>query len=276
MRLVARAARMRFMFGLATIGAASAAVAATREPTAVTAAAGPWEIALQGTAKKCGLVLRAENANAIDHVVAIPSGCRHAMPALGLVRGWNAADANGLTLDGKAGEAELKFARDDDGKLVATGPTGEIYEIAPTGPQHFDAPKEIASQPAVAVAAKVAAPKPPEITTSAAMEKYPGKLSDLAGRYVILREGVEGGRDVGCMLTLDDKARGPGGFHARLAPACRDNGIVIFSPVGWNFERGRLILTAEKGHSASFEYHADGGWWKDSKEGGRPLGVRHF
>ena len=72
------------------------------------------------------------------------------------------------------------------------------------------------------------------------------------------------------------RARGPGGFKAQLAPACRDNGIVVFEPVGWHFERGKLVLTARKGHSAAFDYHADGSWWKDARDGGKPLGVRHM
>ena len=72
------------------------------------------------------------------------------------------------------------------------------------------------------------------------------------------------------MLTLET------GTRAQLAPACRDTGIVIFEPVGWRFDRGRLVLTARKGHNATFDYHADGSWWKDPKDGGAPLGLRHF
>ena len=99
-----------------------------------------------------------------------------------------------------------------------------------------------------------------------------GRPNDVAGRYIILREG---GRDVGCMLTLDDKARAPGGdLKAQLAPACRDQGIVIFDPVAWRVERGRLVLTARKGHAATFDRQADGAWWKDPAEGGKPLGVK--
>ena len=107
---------------------------------------------------------------------------------------------------------------------------------------------------------------------SAAAANAPARPTDVAGRYIILREG---GRDVGCMLTLDDKARGPGGdLKAQLAPACRDQGIVVFDPVAWRVERGRLVLTARKGHAATFEKQADGAWWKDPAEGGKPLGVK--
>ncbi len=105
-----------------------------------------------------------------------------------------------------------------------------------------------------------------------AQAALPGRPNDVAGRYVILREG---GRDVGCMLTLDDKARASNGdLKAQLAPACRDQGIVVFDPVAWRVERGRLVLTARKGHAATFDRQGDGAWWKDPSEGGKPLGVK--
>lgn len=86
----------------------------------------------------------------------------------------------------------------------------------------------------------------------------------IAGRYAILRAGD---KDTGCMLTLDDRARGPGGFRALLAPACRDQGLVIFDPVGWSLDRGRLALTARKGHKAYFDQDGDSVWRRDAKEG---------
>jgi hypothetical protein len=92
---------------------------------------------------------------------------------------------------------------------------------------------------------------------------------DAAGRYAILRDD----KDTGCMLTLDSRAAGPGGRKAQLAPACRDNGIVIFDPVGWTLDRGRLVLTARKGHKAHFERDAGGVWRRDPQEG-KSLGFR--
>jgi hypothetical protein len=88
--------------------------------------------------------------------------------------------------------------------------------------------------------------------------------SAAAGRYSILRAED---RDTGCMLTLDDKTRGRGGYKAQLAPACRDNGLVVFDPVAWSIDRaGRLALTARKGHKAHFDLQ-DGIWRRDPKEG---------
>ena len=99
----------------------------------------------------------------------------------------------------------------------------------------------------------------------------PPKPAALPGRYAVLRDG---GKDTGCMLTLDDKARGPKGTNkAQLAPACRDQGVVIFDPAGWTLEKGKLVLTARKGHNAVFDRTAEGVWMKEGKEG-KPLGFR--
>ena len=134
-----------------------------------------------------------------------------------------------------------------------------------------EAPKPAPAKPAPIVDKPAPAPTP-AAAQSAAAPASTARPNDVAGRYIILREG---GKDVGCMLTLDDKARGPGGdLKAQLAPACRDQGIVIFDPVAWRVERGRLVLTARKGHAATFDKQADGAWWKDPAEGGKPLGVK--
>ncbi len=126
--------------------------------------------------------------------------------------------------------------------------------------------------PIVEKPAATQAPAPTMAAQSASAASAPARPNDVAGRYIILREG---GRDVGCMLTLDDKARASNGdLKAQLAPACRDQGIVVFDPVAWRVERGRLVLTARKGHSANFDRQTDGAWWKDPAEGGKPLGVK--
>ncbi|MDB5543940.1 MAG: hypothetical protein JWO64_1089 [Hyphomicrobiales bacterium] len=85
-----------------------------------------------------------------------------------------------------------------------------------------------------------------------------------AGRYAPLREA---GKDTGCMITLEAAGR------AQLAPACRDQGLVVFDPVNWRLEQGRLALTARKGHKVYFERQADGSWLRDPKEG-KALALR--
>lgn len=82
--------------------------------------------------------------------------------------------------------------------------------------------------------------------------------NDPPGRYAPLREG---NKDTGCMITLEASRK------AQLAPACRDQGLVVFDPVNWQIERGRLGLTARKGHKAWFDRQPDGTWLRDPKEG---------
>ena len=70
------------------------------------------------------------------------------------------------------------------------------------------------------------------------------------------------------MVTLDDKSHGPENtLKARLAPACRDQGIVIFDPVGWQMVSGQLVLTARKGHKTELDTQEDGSWTNNPKAG---------
>ena len=62
-----------------------------------------------------------------------------------------------------------------------------------------------------------------------AATRGPTNAADVIGRYAVLRSG----KDTGCMLTLSAGS-------ALLAPACRDNGIVIFDPKGWSLSQRRL------------------------------------
>jgi Protease inhibitor Inh len=95
------------------------------------------------------------------------------------------------------------------------------------------------------------------------------RVSETAGRYAILRADD---KDTGCMLTLEARPV-RGGYKAQLAPGCRDNGVVIFDPVAWTLERGRLSLTARKGHKTHFDRQSDGVWRRDAKEG-KELALR--
>ena len=69
------------------------------------------------------------------------------------------------------------------------------------------------------------------------------------------------------------RARAAAPLEGSACPACRDNGVVIFDPIGWGLDKGRLVLTARKGHKAHFEKGADGVWRRDAKEG-KALGLR--
>lgn len=110
-------------------------------------------------------------------------------------------------------------------------------------------------------APKKAKPAPEQPLAPAA--RGPTSPAEVTGRYTILR----GGKDTGCMLTLNASS-------ALLAPACRDNGIAVFDPKGWSLIARRLHLRARKGHSTVFEMDEAGVWQKDPREPGKPLGLR--
>ena len=117
-----------------------------------------------------------------------------------------------------------------------------------------------AAHPGAARAAPPAAKKAPVAAPA------PGPTpAEIAGRYAVLRDKTH---DTGCMVTLDDKAHGPKTtFKARLAPACRDQGIVIFDPIGWEVKGDELVLMARKGHTTELKTQDDGTWMNEPKKG---------
>lgn len=279
------------------VGAAVCLIVATTAPFAAAAAidlpdakaaVGAWDMSLDDTNRKCRMVLREEPGDA-GQAIAMPAGCRRAMPILMDVGGWTTAARGELGMLDRAGKPVLAFtAAADRDTLIATGPEGETYQLAPAarpvrvaqatgstgvpGFQTIQPPPAGATRPArptpapaqSAQASPTAAPSP-----APAVAGPPARPGEVAGRYAVLRDG----KDTHCMVTLDDKARGLKGSKAQLAPACRDQGVVIFDPAGWSVERGRLVLTARKGHQAHFDRDAGGVWQKDAKEG-KNLGLR--
>ena len=255
---------------------------------AVSAQPGQWDMSLADTNRKCRVYFHEtaapDTAQGNARVIAMPAGCRRAMPILGNAFVWMAA-GDGMTIGTKGGEKILSFASAGADTFAAKGPEGETYTLtaadtlarrqvaqiqvaqiqvpgaAPVTPPGFQTPGNVSP---IAPAIAAAPPKPVVLDP-------PKSSAELPGRYAILRDG---GKDTGCMLTLDDKARGPKGANkAQLAPACRDQGIVIFDPAGWTIEKGRLVLLARKGHNAHFDRQSGGVWMKDAKEG-RSMGFR--
>jgi hypothetical protein len=234
--------------------------------------AGQWDLSLNDTNRRCRLVLRPEQVGA-GLALGMPAGCRRAMPLLNEIGSWTLQPGDHLTLVDAKGKEVLAFTPNGDGPLLARGPEGETYRLAAA--ETSAEGQRFSDLPAVPVPGfETPAPAPAPLVVAATTT--PGAASsakpdEIAGRYSVLREG---GKDTGCMLTLDAKARGlKGGNKALLAPACRDQGIVIFDPVGWTLEKGRLKLTARKGHHAIFDQKGDGTWEKDPKEG-KALGLK--
>ena len=265
----AMAAGLAVSFLLVADAAAAVSAAAQSPIMTEQVMPGQWDMALNDTNRKCRLTLHQELAGA-QHAIAMPAGCRRAMPVLAAVGTWSTADDALVMLD-REGQPVLNFAPASDG-LSALGPEGETYSLIATDPTRR---MQVAQQPKPVPAEAPAVPATPAVTPPAGAVKPVGmdaaKPADLAGRYAVLREGT---KETGCMITFDEKAKGPKGtLKALLAPACRDQGIVIFDPVGWMVDKGRIVLTAKKGHQAHFDKQADGSWAKDAKEG-KALGLR--
>jgi hypothetical protein len=224
---------------------------------------GAWDLNLDKTPRQCRIVLR-NDVVAAGNSLALPAGCRRGMPVLADVVGWSPV-ADGIELNDVSGKVILQFSMTKDGYFSASGPEGETYSFNSADPKRRArlaaamAPAG-GSSPLTSMAGFQAQTKPKAAAPAAAV-----KAAELPGRYSIFREGP---KDTACMLTLDDKARGPkGSMKAVLSPACRDQGMVIFDPAGWTLERGRLVLTARKGHQAHFDRQSDGSWSKDPKDG---------
>jgi hypothetical protein len=205
-----------------------------------------------------------------QNAVSMPAGCRRSLPILAKVGTYEVPRADHIALADQTGTPVLDFAEENGKSFVASGPEGETYRLVSVS-NSFTPSGTVSGAQAIkppgfqtvemkSAAAATAAPTAMPSRITAAL-----KPSDLAGRYAVLRDGT---KDTGCMITLDDRARAPkGGMRATLAPACRDQGIVIFDPMGWQLVGGRMVLTARKGHTTHLDLQPDNTWAKDPKEG---------
>jgi len=248
-------------FSVMLVAQASAAI----DLSSVDKLAGQWDLSLNDTNRRCRLVLRADEAGP-SLALAMPAGCRRAMPLLTEVGGWKLEPGDHVTFADPRGKEVLAFLPDGDGPLLAKGPEGETYRLsAADGSAQGQRFGDLPAVPVPGFEMPAAPTGQMTVAATTAPAASGAKADEIAGRYSVLREG---GKDTGCMITLDAKARGvKGGNKALLAPACRDQGIVIFDPVGWAMEKGKLKLTARKGHHALFEQKGDGIWEKEPKEG---------
>jgi hypothetical protein len=227
--------------------------------------ASAWDLVRDGGGKQCRLTLRGD-LNGKGAAVAMPPGCRLAFPTLKGVALWSEVGDGHLQFEDAGGEPLLAFEADGEG-FRTTSPQGDTLALKPASTaSHAALVKAVAMAPGHAEPAQAQTDaKPASAKKPAATAVSTQKPAEVAGRYAVLREKT---RDTGCMVTLDDKAHGPGStFKARLAPACRDQGIVIFDPVGWQMAHGQLVLTARKGHTTELITQEDGSWMNDPKKG---------
>ncbi|WOJ91686.1 AprI/Inh family metalloprotease inhibitor (plasmid) [Methylocapsa polymorpha] len=242
--------------------------------TLVRAETGQWDLSQDGANKSCRVTLQAGPVTSSRRGLGMPAGCRRALPILARVESWSLVGDDHLDFADTTGEPLLDFTEQSEGYFLASGPQGETYRLVSVErvPQRTPfAASQSGAKPGQETgkakgqeAGQETGQQPVQIATKGNAPGGAIRPADVAGRYSILREG---GKDAGCMLTLDDKEAGRGGNKALLAPACRDQGIVIFDPVGWRISGGRLILTARKGHTTNLDLQADGSWLKDPKEG---------
>jgi hypothetical protein len=232
---------------LAALLLAAPALAAPSRDAAGTA--GPWMLSLDGTPRRCRVMLSPDAAG-IGQAVRFPAGCRRALPILNGVAGW-LVEGSTIRLVGADAQPLLDFGGEPDaeGAYRARTAGGESYALAVETPENgFDAPPRVTHAALTAPEAAV----PP-------VRLVPGVLSP--GVYTLDRF-VE--KDT-CRLRL---VPGADDTHTvEMLEGCRDGGLAVFDPIGWRFADGRLTLVARKGHTVDLIAIGDGRWRRDPEVG---------
>lgn len=231
-------------------------LAPTSQP--VIAVSGAWEISAEGGERKCRVQLNARETKDRRMILGAPPACKAAMPALTLAAQWALGEDGAIHLYRQDGAALYLFRRDAAGSFKAEG--GVDLALEPIGGRSSEAPRS----------ENVAA------TLNALNGQPPAKDADRAALAGVYALGRERGGDA-CALELG-RMPGPrpksGGavWTASLGDACRDDGLRVFDPVGWQFENGRIVLIAKRGVTIGFT--RDGDAWRKDPEAGRPLWMR--
>jgi hypothetical protein len=217
-------------------------------PADVAAIAGAWDLALDGSIRKCRVTLGLEPLG-IGRALRFPAGCRRALPVLTGLSGWLVPERGSLRLIDAAGESALQFRAEGEAPLTATTPKGETYRLTREEdlrvvnlppPPPIGAPQETPIDPAKA---------PP--------------LAALPGTYAVDRYTE---REV-CRVALAALRLDPTRYEARLLDGCRDAGLRAFDPIAWRYEGGRLTLTARRGHEVTLISERDSHWRRDPEVG---------
>lgn len=218
---------------------------------------GIWDMTFEKGNRRCRLVLYPDKAEAGFRAM-LPVGCHRAFPSLKDVTSWISTPDGHVELETVTGQPVLDFAPSGGPYLAATAAEDEVYTLTPLDRkrQAALASGESSKSPAASQADKPTAKQATPAHKSPPPSR-PVTTAEVAGHYAVIRSG----KDTGCMVTLDDKERGPKeSMKARLAPACGDQGIVIFDPAGWELAHNRLVLIARKGHSTELNQQDDGTW----------------
>ncbi|TGE00186.1 AprI/Inh family metalloprotease inhibitor [Methylobacterium nonmethylotrophicum] len=242
---------MRLRRRLAVLGLAASAIwaggAAAQEPGPPRdpGTAGTWELALDGSFRRCGLMLAAE-AGPVGQALRFPAGCRRALPVVNGLSGWRREGGLIQFLD-REGQPVLAFAAPEGpGAWTAEATTGERYSLAQAGA------RPAAPEAPLVTPAALSAPSAPRESWALA----PATAAAVTGLYTLDRF-IE--KDV-CRVML--RADG-----AQVQEGCRDPGLALFDPTAWHYEAGRLVLVARRGHSVELVPVGEGRWRRDPEIG---------
>ncbi|KMO12465.1 AprI/Inh family metalloprotease inhibitor [Methylobacterium platani] len=223
--------------------------AAAQEAAPPRDAAGPWELALDGSFRRCGLMLSAE-AGPVGQALRFPAGCRRALPVVNGLAGWR-QDGELIQLLDREGQPVLAFAGvEGEGPRNAESLGGERYSLAQGGVRP-PAPEA----PLVTHAALSTLPTPREALRDGPAIA-PATAASVTGLYALDRF-VE--KDV-CRVMLRAES-------AQVQENCRDPGLALFDPTAWHYEAGRLVLVARRGHSVELIPVGEGRWRRDPEIG---------
>lgn len=248
--------------GAAATAAPAAPAAPPSLPERLGEVPGTWDLSRDGTNRRCVMTLALDSGDA-GRRVTFPAGCRRALPVVNGVAGWLFVDGAVRLVDRNV-RPILEFARRPDQRsLVARTEGGEHYSLVPLD--------IVAMRPADAAGAPGAGAEPASTPVSgtpplqaaapdpAALQPAPAALSGPPPGLYALDRFQE--RDT-CRITLD----GAGGA-VRIVPGCHDGGLEVFDPVRWRYAKGRMTLTAKRGHSIDLVPNGDGRWRRDPEVG---------
>jgi len=237
------------------VDAAPAAPFIETLPKDIAGVPGTWDLSRDGSTRRCVMTLSGESGEA-GRRLSFPAGCRRALPVLNGVAGWLFTDGTVRFVDRNL-RPVLPFTRRPDARsLVATVESGERYSLVPL--------QIVAMIPAVPVSVSPIAPGPSPsgtlTSTQQSTEIDLGGEAPPAGVYTLDRY-----RDPDtCRMEL---TQAPPPAPIRILEGCRDTGLSVFDPVSWHFARGRLTLTARRGHTVTLIPTGDGRWRRDPEVG---------
>lgn len=224
-------------------------------PRDIAGVPGTWDLSRDGSTRRCVLTLSGESGPA-GRRLSFPAGCRRALPILNGVAGWLFTDGN-IRLVDKDVRPVLQFTRRADARsLVALAGGEDHFSLVPLQIIAMMPPTDaVPTSPGAGSAApdtRVPAP--------ARIETEPAPDGPRPGTYALDRYHAQ---DV-CRIELTEAAPPA---PARILDGCRDSGLTVFDPVSWRFEKGRMTLTARRGHQVSLVSTGDGRWRRDPEIG---------